>query len=252
VASLRLHSEVIKVLRYYHADVYTQNKDGNTALDFGQDADDVKEALLTHRFSSETIEDEYLQDALPTLIEKIISPQNGEDLFQTVLCLRGEIRVATSSMTSVPKPLKFLKDHFTELQEAHEKMSTEQSEARAILSDILSVLAMAVEDKEGHCLEYRLSGSNEKISSFGHPYIRRLCSQLPDKWSSLTSPEDSLLGLVRDITIYCLDHSAEAEACDLLMEIEKIDMIDDLVSEDTHERVCLYLTRSHESIVCSL
>ena len=26
VASLRFHSEVIKVLRYYHADVYTQNQ----------------------------------------------------------------------------------------------------------------------------------------------------------------------------------------------------------------------------------
>ena len=26
VAALRHHSEVIKVLRYYHADVYTQNK----------------------------------------------------------------------------------------------------------------------------------------------------------------------------------------------------------------------------------
>ena len=50
------------------------------------------------------------------------SPQGEEDLLQTVLCLRGEIRVATSSMTSVPKPLKFLKDHFSELQEAHEKM----------------------------------------------------------------------------------------------------------------------------------
>ena len=28
-------------------------QDGKTALDLGQDADDVKEALLTHRFSSE-------------------------------------------------------------------------------------------------------------------------------------------------------------------------------------------------------
>ena len=49
--------------------------------------------------------------------------------------------------------------------------------------------------------------------------------------------------LIQDITSYCLEHSAEAEACDLLMEIEKIDVIEDLVSKDTHERVCLYLTR---------
>ena len=49
---------------------------------------------------------------------------------------------------------------------------TEQLESRAVLSDILSVIAMAVDDKEGHCLNYRLTGSKEKISSFGHPYIR--------------------------------------------------------------------------------
>ena len=44
--------------------------------------------------------------------------------------------------------------------------------------------------------------------------------------------------------MYCLQHSAEAEACDLLMEIEKMDMIVELVSEDIHDRVCLYLIRS--------
>lgn len=72
---------------------------------------------------------------------------------------------------------------------------------------------------------------------------RRLCSQLPDVWTTTTSPEDTLLGLVRDICVYCLKHSAEAEACDLLMEIEKVELISELVSEDMYERVCLYLTR---------
>ena len=50
------------------------------------------------------------------------SPRDEEDQLQTLLCLRGEIRVSTSSMTSVPKPLKFLKDHFTSLQEVYENM----------------------------------------------------------------------------------------------------------------------------------
>ena len=57
------------------------------------------------------------------------------------------------------------------------------------------------------------------------------------------SPEDDLLGLVTEICKYCLKYSAEAEACDLLMEIEKIEMIFDLVTEDISDRVCLYLTR---------
>ena len=48
---------------------------------------------------------------------------------------------------------------------------------------------------------------------------------------------------MRDICVYCLEHSAEAEACDLLMEIERVELIVELVAEDIYERVCLYLTR---------
>ena len=58
-----------------------------------------------------------------------------------------------------------------------------------------------------------------------------------------TSPEISLMPLVRELAIFCLEHSAESEACDMLMEIERIDMLLELVTEDVHERVCLYLTR---------
>ena len=36
--------------------------------------------------------------------------------------LRHEIRTATSSMTSIPKPLKFLRPHYPKLKEQHEKM----------------------------------------------------------------------------------------------------------------------------------
>ena len=45
---------------------------------------------------------------------------------------------------------------------------------RSLLSDILSVLAITVEDKERLCLKRRLTGTGERISSFGHPYIRSL------------------------------------------------------------------------------
>lgn len=38
-------------------------------------------------------------------------------------------------------------------------------------------------------------------------------------------------------------HNAEAEACDLLMEIERLDLLDEYVDEDVYQRVCLYLTR---------
>ena len=78
--------------------------------------------------------------------------------------------MATSSMTSVPKPLKLLREFYTRLEEAYEAMPT--SPGKTVLADILSVQAMAMEDKEQKILRYRLKGSQEKISSFGHPYIR--------------------------------------------------------------------------------
>ncbi len=97
-------------------------------------------------------------------------PKNSDDQLQSLLSLRAEMRMATSSMTSVPKPLKLLRDHFTRLEEIYEKMET--SSSRVVLADILSVQAMALEDKKRKVLCYRVKGSQEKISSFGHPYIR--------------------------------------------------------------------------------
>ncbi len=37
----------------------------------GSDADDVKEALLAYRFSGEEVEDEFLQERIPALVERI-------------------------------------------------------------------------------------------------------------------------------------------------------------------------------------
>ena len=99
------------------------------------------------------------------------------------------------------------------------------------------------EDKEHSCLKFRLEGSQEAISSFGHPYIRRVCAQIPEEWGDKEEAEQRLLPLVLDIVTYCLQHNAETEACDLLMEIDSIGRIIDFVTEEAHERVCLYLTR---------
>lgn len=47
-----------------------------------------------------------------------------EDLLQSLLCLRAEIRSSTSSMTSVPKPLKLLTSHYTQLKDVYHNMVT--------------------------------------------------------------------------------------------------------------------------------
>ena len=58
-----------------------------------------------------------------------------------------------------------------------------------------------------------------------------------------SAKQTQLMELVKELIKYCLDHHAEAEACDLLMEIEHVELLLDYVTEDNHSRVCLYLSR---------
>lgn len=52
---------------------------------------------------------------------------------------------------------------------------------------------------------------------------------------------DDLLSLAKDIVPYHMKHNAEAEACDLLMEMERLDMLMQYVDAESQPRVCLYL-----------
>ena len=70
----------------------------------------------------------------------------------------GEIRSATASMTSVPKPLKFLNVHLDALGARCDQLPP--GENRSMLADIVSVLATTVAPKEGErtALKFRLLG----------------------------------------------------------------------------------------------
>jgi len=84
------------------------------------------------------------------------------------------MRSATSSMTSVPKPLKIMIPHFENLKNAYKTLPTGSLSAR-LMGDVLSILSMTIEeDSDRQCLNYQLVGSKEQIGSFGHPYIRYL------------------------------------------------------------------------------
>jgi len=50
--------------------------------------------------------------------------------------------------------------------------------------------------------------------------------------------------LISAIVPYLMHHNAEAEACDLLMEVDKIGELSQFVEQSAYPRVCLYLRRS--------
>uniref|UniRef100_A0A8C6TYK2 26S proteasome non-ATPase regulatory subunit 2 n=1 Tax=Neogobius melanostomus TaxID=47308 RepID=A0A8C6TYK2_9GOBI len=112
-------------------------------------------------------------------------------------------------------------------------------------ADVVSVLAMTMSG-ERECLKYRLLGSQEELASWGHEYVRHLSGEVAKEWQEVEendkTQQETLLKLVKEIVPYNMGHNAEHEACDLLMEIERLEMLEDYIDENAYAKVCLYLT----------
>ena len=159
-------------------------------------------------------------------------------------------------MTSVPKPLKFLRPHFPDLKVIFETWG--KSSNKALFAEILSVLAMTYSDNgERETLKFRLLandvGEAEDPGLWGHEYMRHLAAEIGEEHNSHNEKEDpdvnyekkrqELLDLALLIVPFSLKHNAEADAVDLLLELESIDKLPQFVDKDTHARTCLYIVR---------
>ena len=175
-------------------------------------------------------------------------------------CMRKLIRASTTSMTSVPKPLKFMIPHYETMKAVYERIAVTTSCPEAVkkeCADVLSVLSMTMSENND-CLKYKLKGdtSTENMDAWGHEYVRHLAGEIVATWNELSTetndgPDEAmddldkkqeLINLVKQILPSQMKHHAEAEACDLLMEVERLDLLEQYVDKTAFNRVCLYLT----------
>ncbi|KAK9922601.1 hypothetical protein M0R45_031060 [Rubus argutus] len=190
-------------------------------------------------------EDLALKQQLELYVERV---QDSDPGLQRVALesMRQEIRTSTSSMTSVPKPLKYLRPHYGTLKAYYETMS--DSDLKKYLADILSVLALTMSaEGERESLKFRLLGSDGDIGSWGHEYVRNLAGEIAQEYAKRQSDEtpfDDLMELVQQIVAFHMRHNAEPEAVDLLMEVEDLDLLVEHVDKTNFKRTCLYLTSS--------
>jgi len=184
-------------------------------------------------------EDKQLLEELNMLVQRLIEPNTS--LYKPALeSLRTHIRASTSSMTSVPKPLKFLRNHFETLKELHGKWP--ESDNKKFLADIVSVLGMT-KSEERDCLRYRFLGSHESLESWGHEYVRHLAEEIRQEYGERSEDNrEDLITLAKDIIPHDMKHNAEIDACDLSMEIDRLDLLKTYVDKSTFQRVCLYLS----------
>lgn len=151
---------------------------------------------------------------------------------------------------------------------------------QALLASILSVLAMTYSDTgKRDTLYYRLiSGTHESPGSWGHEYVRHLAAELGEEYNTRFADDEApgaapaangdikaeetpaakqeqeqdesreyavedLRKLSMELVEFFLKHNAEADAVDLLLEVEDIGSIVEKVDDKTWPRVCQYMVR---------
>jgi 26S proteasome regulatory subunit N1 len=127
-------------------------------------------------------------------------------------------------------------------------------------------------------LYYRLiSGTHESPGSWGHEYVRHLAAELGEEYNTRFATDDDapattttngdsngeatandssgqdeesreykledLRTLGMELVTFFLKHNAEADAVDLLLEIEDIRSIVEKVDDKTWPRVCQYMVK---------
>ncbi|KAJ8129496.1 hypothetical protein O1611_g4136 [Lasiodiplodia mahajangana] len=211
-----------------------KGKDGQPQANGKKEDDKVDEELSE--------EDQQLKSELDMLVERLI--ETDTSLHKPALeAMKNSIKTSTSSMTAVPKPLKFLRPHYQALTKLYEGWP--ETEDKASLADVLSVIGMTYSDEERQdTLKYRLLSPSQDIGSWGHEYTRHLALEIGEVYAKRVAADEKvsdLVDLARILVPLFLKNNAEADAVDLMSELEIIDMLEEFVDENTYSRVCLYL-----------
>ena len=172
------------------------------------------------------------------------SKEPDSSLYKSALeAIKDSIKTSTSSMTAVPKPLKFLRPHYEPMIKLYEEWPT--GEDKTSLADVLSVIGMTFSDEDRQdTLKYRLLAPTEDIGSWGHEYTRHLALELGEVYTKRLTADESyqdLIDLALTLVPLFLKSNAEADAVDLMSELEIIEDIPKFLDADTYPRVCLYM-----------
>ena len=112
-------------------------------------------------------------------------------------------------MTSVPKPLKFLRPHYETLKLCH-SLQDNSSVTKKLLADLIAVLAMTM-SKPGsrEILFFKKQGFISDLGSWGHEFVRALAGEVGAEYSARQLIEkkaqldnEDLVGLIDEIVPY--------------------------------------------------
>lgn len=97
--------------------------------------------------------------------------------------------------------------------------------------------------------------AEDNLGSWGHEFVRSLTGEIGQEYNARVlkgadpesdEPFADLLGMVDVIVPFHVTHNAEAEAIDLLIEVQRLKNLMKLekIDENNYERICLYLIKT--------
>ena len=158
--------------------------------------------------------------------------------------IKDEVCGATTSMTSVPKPLKFLTPLYEKLTEIYKNYGGADA-FKNQMSDLCSVIGMvAAPDDSFDMLDYCLTGTMKDLVQWGHEYLRALSGQIGKAYDKRVEDGQDTADLMKIVDVIVpqfINHNEEPEAVDLMMETESLDKLIGFCNERNFDRVCRYL-----------
>jgi 26S proteasome regulatory subunit N1 len=97
----------------------------------------------------------------------------------------------------------------------------------------------------------------DNLGVWGHEFVRSLAGEIGEEYGARVingadpdqdEPFKDLLTMVETIVPFQIKHNAEAEAVDLLIEVQRLKFLLtlDSIDENNYERICLYLIKSSD------
>jgi 26S proteasome regulatory subunit N1 len=207
--------------------------------------DDKKDKKDEYKFKKPEEEDKEEQEEIEKyqLYVDRLQDENSELRQKALGEIKHEVSTATSSMTSVPKPLKYMRPHYETLKAYYDQKCA--GDFKKEVADLLSVLAITMSEKgSNESLKYVLLGTKRNLVDWGNEYLRSLSGEVSSTYNERVKNDESteeLDFLVDIIAPHCIAHKEEPEGIDLLMEVEQLEKIIELCNEDNYARICLYL-----------
>ena len=85
--------------------------------------------------------------------------------------IKTEITTSTTSMTSIPKPIKFMITHYPAIKEFYFKLAND-NKFKLYLSDLLAILVIVSPSATETSLSFVMSGTKHDITSWGQEFIK--------------------------------------------------------------------------------